>query len=165
MANQQRALVNQRLYFCRLHLSWMQQALEQADVPAHVIEQSLAESVIFHLVTAYRLYLAEVATAYSCPCESLDNTQALMDLLALQQRESAEAREMQQLEQGGWLQELITAFHAILDGRSQSPGKKPAQGIPVLQVAQQALDYDRCEAFLESFHKLIENQRSRLEEW
>ena len=165
MDNTKRALVNQRLYFCRLHLKWMQEALEKKDIPGNVVEQSLAESVLFHLVQAYRLYLAEIATAYNSPCETLNSISELNELLSKQQQASAEAHEIAQQEASGWLATLLSAYEAIpAAAASPKPGAVPQQ-IPVTQLQTSVLNYEQCKILLQSMESLIENQRSRLEEW
>ena len=50
MANAQRPVVNQRLYFSRLHIDWLSQQLANEEIAKSVLEQSLGESAVFHLI-------------------------------------------------------------------------------------------------------------------
>jgi len=165
MENPQRPLVNQRLYFCRLHLKWMEQALEAGEITRHIVEQSFSESVLFHLVMAYRVYLAEIATAYGSACDHLDDVTALQQLLAQQQLESAEASEIAELQESGWLQHLLFAYESIPTMGSQAQSSLKPEVIPVTQLQQPVIGLDQYKSLLESLEKLIENQRNRLEEW
>ena len=166
MENPQRPTVNQRLYYCRLHLKWMQQVLEQGEIAKKVIEQSFAESTLFHLVTAYQCYLAEIATAYGSPCEHLEDVETLEQLLSQQQLESAEAREIAELAEGGWLKDLLTAYGSISTASvtAKSPLNHP-EAIPAVQLEQSSKGFEQCRLLLDSLQGLIENQRDRLEEW
>lgn len=165
MENPQRPLVNQRLYYCRLHVKWMEQALEKGEIARNVIEQSFSESVLFHLVKTYQCYLAEIATAYGAPCEYLGDVMALEQLLSQQQLESAEAREIAELASSGWLGELLETYQAIPAAVSATKSSFSPQAIPAVQVQQSSAGLERSRFLLESMEKLIENQRDRLEEW
>lgn len=165
MENPQRPLVNQRLYYCRLHIKWMEQALEKGEITRNVIEQSLSESVLFHLVKTYQCYLAEIATAYGSPCDCLGDVTSLDQLLSQQQLESAEAREISELEASGWLRELLEAYKAIPTATSATKSPLNPQTIPTIQVQQSSAGLEQSRFLLESMEGLIENQRDRLEEW
>jgi hypothetical protein len=164
MSNAQTAQVNQRLYFARLHLQWLQQALDQQQVAAKVVEQSLSESCLMHLVLAYRAYLAELAEAYSLSGASFDDAEALIEALAGIHKESAEAREIQLLEEGGWLGEMCQRYTQLGASSMAAIATTNAGVIPVLQVSQQ-LNAESCQHYLESLQKLVESHRSQLEEW
>ena len=166
MANSQRPVVNQRLYFCCLHLQWLQQQLAEQDVPKLVLEQSLGESTILHLAMAYRAYLTEIAIAYtSSTLSSFDNASALLEFLEAQGYESAEAKELQQLEQGGWLAELLVRYHRL---GNEIRAAKPAavQSIAVAELdSSGAISLDSLSHCFQQLGAVIDNQRARLEEW
>ena len=167
MANSQRPIVNQRLYFCRLHLQWLEQQLEGEEIPRRVLEQSLGESILFHLVVAYRAYLAEIATAYTASSSaSFSDASELVAALEAQGYSSAEARELQQLEQGNsWLAELLSGYQT-LGGVEQSVKSSAPQMITAFEVdASQKIDLDSASDYFQALNAVIENQRSRLEEW
>ena len=166
MNNPQRAAVNQQLYFAKLHLAWLEQALDDAQLPARVVEQSLCESTVFHLNLAYRFYLAEIATAYARPCQSLECAQALEHQLTDLGFDPAELKEIQQLEVSGWLAELLDAQQSIVNGVGGAvKSSSPVLAIPTLQLPSGGLDASRCQSFLESLQALMDSQRGHLEEW
>ena len=166
MANAQRPIVNQRLYFCRLHLDWLSEQLAQQRIAKSVLQQCLGESVQFHLVLAYRAYLAEIAVAYNLSSINFADASDLAADLSAQGLESAEAKELQQLESAGWLSELL-AYHRSI-GPLQAPVRQPraSQVISFADVsADGVLDLACCQSYYQSLNQIIENQRERLEEW
>ena len=167
MANEQRPIVNQRLYFCRLHLEYLAVELDRQQTPKVVVEQSLGESIVLHLVLAYRAYLREIAIAYAIPGAAYTTASDLIAALYQSCQQSAEAKELAALEQDGWLCELLTRYCALGSVEAEAKDRPAsASGITVMQIDdKQPLDLALCRHYLQSLNELIENQRSRLEEW
>jgi len=167
MANSQRPLVNQRLYYCRLHLQWLTAELDKQSLPKAVLEQALGGSTLVHLVLAYRAYLQEIAEAYNVPLSSFQSVTDLNAMLVLQNTGCAEANELVELEQRGWLKELLLQYQAINELRPpQHLGASSVQPIMVTQVANESSSsLSDCSRFYTQLSELIDNQRTRLEEW
>ncbi|MGK0500271.1 MAG: hypothetical protein ACJAYG_001920 [Oceanicoccus sp.] len=172
MANSQSRIVNQRLYFCRLHLQWLDQQLQLQMLPKALLEQSLAESALFHLQMAYRAYLLEIAEAYNLKPDSIKSVEQLMACIGEQQLRSAEAYEIEQLAQQAesWLSSMLQVY-AQLDEDSVSLPQQGYQQANMINISPvQAVG--SCELSAELVHNchqqltaLIENQRLRLQEW
>jgi hypothetical protein len=172
MANQLRPIVNQRLYFARLHCDWIAQEQERQQLPKRVVEQSLGESVIFHLMLTYKAYLSELGEAYSQPQRCYCSAVELVACLAEQGAESGEAAELAALEQGGessnWLSDLFTLYQQATNSAQFLPAVaiNPVNTIAV-EVGQQVdgLSLKNCIYLHDCLSALIENQRLCLEEW
>ncbi len=167
MANEQRPIVNQRLYFCRLHLEYLFAELEKQRTAKVIVEQSLGESIVLHLVLTYRAYLLEIAAAYTVPLSTFCSASELMAALSHHNHPSAEAQELLALEQDGWLHELLLRYRELGGARNlPRANRSPAQNLVVTHVdSHQVLDAEQCRFYLQSLSELIENQRTRLEEW
>ncbi|MEE8059090.1 MAG: DUF6586 family protein [Pseudomonadales bacterium] len=166
MANAQRPIVIQRLYFCRLHLEWWSAELARQETPKAIIEQSLGESTLFHLVMAYRAYLQEIATAYTVPAIDYVNAGDLIATLSAQGYDSAEARELAALEVGmGWLAGLLTQYSALGPLR----GPTAVSSLQVISASQvnntDPIGLEDCRDYFQALSEIIDNQRTRLEEW
>ncbi len=164
MANKQRAMVNQRLYFSRLHLQWLERELASEQLPANIVEQALGESLLFHLQSAYRTYLLELAESYVLYPDSLERAVKLQELLAEQGKSAAEVEQLCQLERGpSWLSPLLSALDRSVP--LSHPGS--GQGIAVVHVssADSASLLETGRRCLAGLSELIEQQRGQLEEW
>ena len=165
MTNAQRPIVNQRLYFCRLHLGYLCEQLDKQQTARAVLEQSLGESIVLHLMLAYRAYLQEIAAAYTIPVTEFATSQALITALSDHQQQSAEAMELSALERDGWLCDLFARYQTLGAPASRSRSQS-GSGIAVTQIEQSdTLDASLCEYYFQSLSELIDSQRARLEEW
>lgn len=166
MANEQRPEVNQRLYFCRLHLGFMSSEFEKQKIARTVVEQALAESTVLHLMLAYRAYLREIAMANGIAAEKMAGAQELIAVLSGQGHQAAEADELLALEQDGWLGELLLLYQGLADQAPASPHSGSAQGIALTQLAsEERPTFERCQQYFNRLTDIIENQRTRMEEW
>ena len=169
MANAQRPIVNQRLYFCRLHLDWLSQELAREDLPQSVLEQSLGESLLFHLMMAYRAYLQEIAVAYSTPVHDVHNAQQLLTRLESNGYTSAEASELKGLEEAeSWLAELFQRYRSVGSLQRAAAVIRPqslAREQHCTEGTTGPLTNTECQGYFQALTAVIDNQRSRLEEW
>ena len=175
MALECRSVVNQRLYFARLHCDWLRHELARQELPKRVAEQSLGQSVVFHLVCAYRAYLSEIAEAYSQPAGAYHSAGQLVEQMARQNLDCGEALELNTMEfaenteSTAWLRDLLAHFQRVLDNPatlSSSSLSQPKQAIVVTQLeSDDDLTQKRCQYFYESLLHIIESQRLRLQEW
>lgn len=168
MANTYRSLVNQRLYFCSLHIEWLNDQIAHQKIAKSVAEQALGESIVFHLIQAYQNYLSEIASSYSIEVDGLQNAEQLVDLLTTNKQSSAEAQELLACEaEGSWLGELIQQYRTI--GPIQSPKIKPLRSSTMISALEvdTTLDFnvERLTDYFKNLTGIVENQRSRLEEW
>ena len=167
MANTLRPIVNQRLYFASLHLGWLDEQLRRQQVAGNILEQALGESIVLHLVMAYRSYLRELAQSYQAVLPAPGSAVELAQFLAQAGTESAECHELAALEQrDSWLSKLLAQFHSLGDDNNQ-PDRQPQQSgaIPLRVVAEDALSLESLTAAHGALRDLIEQQRMRLEEW
>ena len=167
MSNHQRPLVNQRLYFCRLHLDWLGEQLRQQVLAKKLVEQALGESIIHHLVLAYRAYLEEIAVAYNLTPAPFNSAGELIDALADEQQASAEAQEWLLLEEAksSWL----SALRRLHSAQSVAPAvasRRSSEAIVYTELdPAQSVDLPLLEGFYQALHDLISRQRNQLEEW
>lgn len=111
MSANARASLNQRLYFCDLQCQLL---LSPPDSPAQRAYIAAAqESLIYHLLTAYQVYLQELAYIH---CQHTTQAQTATELsaeLAGQEIELGEVNELAQLEATkSWLSDLQRAFNS-----------------------------------------------------
>ncbi len=168
MTNPQRASVNQRLYFCRLHLDMLQNELKSEQIPKHILEQSLGESILLHLVLTYRAYLREICYAYTSRTGQFNNVHSLEVFISAQGQRSAEVEELLNLENGSsWLSKLLWEFENLESEESAvaKPSKVNLISIRVEDEADQLLSFDALHATYQHLATIIENQRSTMEEW
>ena len=121
--NPERAAVNQRLYLCRLHIDWLDEALQAEQLPRHIVEQALGESTLLHLTLCYRSYLREISYAYLSHAVDVESAADLVAFLQQRQLSSGEANELAALEQSSsWLSEFLAAYSHLGSGSPASTG-------------------------------------------
>ena len=168
MANRQCAIVNQRLYFCRLHIDWLQQEVQLQKLPRHIVEQSLGESVLCHLVLTYRAYLIELFEAYTSSSIKLVDATELIDQLALHNMHSAEAREMQLLEvHEDWLGQMLLQFESLGPVEAVRNASSSPQAIAFAEVDASSQDFsvERLQMYFDNLNALISHHRAHSQEW
>jgi hypothetical protein len=167
MANAYRSEVNQRLYFCRLHIESLATLLKEQQIAKSVLEQAFGESVLSHLVLTYRTYLAELALAYAVDCKPPESASQLVDILSKEGHVSAEAKELVALEeQGRWLDSMLQQYHSI--GSILSSVKPRASGNFIASSSADdtsVYTLPGLQSYFDHLSELIDNQRTRLEEW
>ena len=160
-----RSTVNQRLYFCQLHLQWLKQELESGQLPAMTVEQALGESLMLHLQRSYQAYLLEVAESYGLYPANIVDAAGFKSLLDSQGKSSAEVNELYALESSdSWLSDMLSAATNVLLTGNTTPAKAT---IALIQV-DLASDTNLCESgqqYLDKLTTLIESQRGQLQEW
>lgn len=165
MASAKRPLVNQRLYYARLHRDWLQEKLDEQQHPKAIVEQALGESLVMHLVMAYRVYLQEVAEAYQLDTDA-ERAQQLSEQMTIQGISSAECEELCALESGQeWLARLLKLYKGI--GEAEEPVKNhpSASAIQLQVVDSQTFNAPELLQLYHNLQALIDKQRGCLEEW
>ncbi|WP_339339038.1 DUF6586 family protein [uncultured Oceanicoccus sp.] len=167
MANAQRPVVNQRLYFVGLHIEWLAEQLANQMIAKTVLEQSLGESVLFHLIKTYQAYLAEIAAAYTVPLTDFTNAKQLLELLEVEGRQSSEALELYELEAAdSWLNKLQRQYHSIGPVDRSGTGSQNSQIVAISNSDNRnTLDLESIKHYWQQLTAIIDNQRERLEEW
>ena len=167
MANAQRPVVNQRLYFCRLHIDWLTEQLAHQEVPKSVLEQSLGESTLFHLINTYQAYLAEIAVAYTLPMTDFHDASELIAAMHAADQQCAEANELRELElSDSWLSQLKQQYSAIGPVHRNVQSTKNSQIVAFSSAdTSGTIDLACSKRYWQQLSALIENQRARLEEW
>lgn len=105
---------NQKLYFARLQLDVLEQALAAGGFDGEPKALSAREAVIFHLEGAYLSFIQELCRFYKLPL-SLDSSEALRLAMAAKGQISPEVVQLQQweTEAGSWLAGLHAAWEQI----------------------------------------------------
>lgn len=167
MNNQQRPRVNQRLYFCRLHLDWLDEQLQRQELAKQLVEQALGESIIHHLLLTYRAFLEEIAASYNLAPQSFNTASKLIDALVDDQQASAEAQEWLLLEKESsswlsWLKQLYGVQNVVpASNFRQSPDEIVFRELNAAQTVDLAL----LEGFYQALNEVINRQRNQLQEW
>ena len=115
--NQYLPRVNEKLSFARILLKVFTTLEDKNDADIWHQRQAYIESIVVHLMQAYRLYLYEIADNYQISTlQSIDNEKALYDLLKQQNKESAETNELLELEKsaGSWLNRLCLCYQSVI---------------------------------------------------
>jgi hypothetical protein len=158
MSNPWRAQVNQKVYFAQL-------VLTDARAKSGAAQQALLQAAVFHLATAYRLYLKEIAQHQRHTTDARDARTAHRQFMA-QGWQCQELDVLSQMEEEGqWPQRLL---HALHDAEGEVVAVKPAKsGVGVIAIADitEAVDITSCQQWLESFRTLTEMQREAAQEW
>lgn len=163
MSNSQRAAVNERLYFCRIHLDSLRREIEREQVPRLTLEAAFAESILLHMRQAYYAYLAEIAEAYNVSSVSFTGAGPLIAALGADASCSAEAQECLNLEaEADWLAAILAIDHSVLQQRSPVQQQSPDLLTSHVDVTTGITE---LENYFNSLSALVENQRQRLEEW
>lgn len=153
-----RALVNQKLYFADLALT-QTEAVE--GLPAR---QALLQAAVFHLHTAYRAYLGEIAATQGRDIDA-PHARVAVRLLADLGVLSPELEELAALEQqGGWPARLLEAFSDASAIVPAATPVRPAGELRLTDVTRSA-DATDCRGWLEAFRALTEAHRERFQEW
>ena len=111
-----RARANHALYLARLVIAGWRSGLQQRTAASHTLEQAYAGGVRQHLVSAYGWFLLSVSGGPVPPdgpprsCDDLPAAPAGQVL-------PAQINEFRQLEQSGWLAELLADYSPELPQR------------------------------------------------
>lgn len=158
MSNPWRAQVNQKLYFVQLLLT-------DAQAKTGPAQQALLQGAVFHLATAYRLYLKEIVQHQNHSTDALDARNARRQFAA-QEWHCQELEELAQLEEtNSWPARLLSEYRDVIgDGATAISTKFRTDAIVVADITEGA-DIDTYEQWLEQFRQLIEMHRSVAQEW
>lgn len=156
-----RGFANQHLYLARLVVRAWQRDRDEQIVPARTLDQAYAPGVREHLVLAYGYFLNHVldptgtATAGGVPrsCDDLPPQTAGKSV-------PGEIREFRQLEQEGWLAQLL----APLPDAAAAP--RGARGHDALVVSA-AADWpgpEQAERWMQQLERIFERMHDSLDE-
>lgn len=158
MSNSWRAQVNQKLYFAQMLLN------ETPDKPQAALT-ALLEGAVFHLATAYRLYLREIAQGQRQNTDAVDARSARRQL-------AGQGIVCQALEELAWLEEdnlwparLLAAYRESVGDTVKTAASKAAADTIVVADVTESPDVQSCQQWLEQFQRVIEIQRQSAEEW
>lgn len=152
-----RAQVNQKLYFAQLLLT-------DAHAAAGPAQQALLLGAVFHLATAYRLYLKEIAQHQRHTTDAADARTARRQLAAQQWRCQELEVLAQMEEQGHWPLHLLQAMREA-EGEIVPTVVPSAAGVIAVADITETVDVTRCEQWLALFQDLIATQREAAQEW
>lgn len=136
-----RAQANHRLYLARLLLQAWEEGLAQQRVPAWTLAQAFEPAVCDHLADAYGWFLLEIAQPEPAPPEPPRCCADLPEPPA-GKMPAPELREFEQLEQSGWLREVLRSRRGAaerqrradnLAGDAPAGPEEPSQWVERLQ--------------------------------
>ena len=156
-----RSHANHRLYLARVLLDCWRDALEREAVPAITLSQAFGEAVREHLVAAYGWFLLEITRPEPLPPHPPRGCVELPQVAA-GKAVPGEIRELEQLEEGGWLAALLSGEEPVPEARpgdarrSEGNLAVPADRAPGPGHLQQWADYlqglfDRMGEFLDEY--------------
>ena len=151
-----RSLANQKLYYARILANSWRLALESHRVPGNVLAGAFNDAACLHLRSAYGWFLLEIAQPAALPrIPPADSTElpALTPGTAL----PGEIREIQQLEQSGWIAQMLQRDELAVS-RSKTPGNL------VINV-DQAPHPDTIDEWLEQLYALCARMSDSLDEY
>jgi len=158
MSSNWRAQVNQKLYFAQL-------LLDDANTRSNAAQTALLEGAVFHLATAYRLYLKEIAQSQNHNTDAVDAGSACREL-AGKGFVCQELEELVRLEEGGsWLARLLAACREATGEVAKTASSKSSASMIAVADVTDSLDVEVCRQWLRQFQELIETQRESAQEW
>lgn len=151
-----RATVNQKLYFARLTLDQATQV--DTGEAAHT---ALLQASVFHLASAYRCYLREVASNNRFSIET-DTADAALSQLSDQV--VPEFSELAALERGDtWLARLLRVYREISEPVPINAAVSATQ-IPLVNITE-SITASACRDWLEALRNVVQQQRGQSQEW
>lgn len=151
-----RGRANHQLYLARIVLASWREALARQDIPAKVLTQAFQGAVRNHLIVAYGWFLLEVSRAESLP-EAPPRSCAELPAPAEGKVFPAEIREFQQLEDKGWLSEMLA---------ERDPAPLPVQNPNNLAVAAaEQAGPDQVERWLRQLAAAFDRMGASLDEY
>jgi hypothetical protein len=133
-----RASANQGLYLAKIVLESWQELLHREIVAAATVEQAFLPAVRSHLLAAYGWFLLELSGTDQLPQNGLPTTTAQLPTVAPGKVRSGELRELQRLEQSGWLAQLLQEpqVKAVVKLRAGSLAHDTAPGADISSARQ-----------------------------
>ena len=101
-----RARANHSLYLAKILLGTWRMELEKEDVPGRTLGEAFLPAIRSHLVEAYGWFLLEVSQLDDAATTPPRGTTEL-PVIPEGRAEAGELRECRQLEEGGWLGQLL----------------------------------------------------------
>jgi len=154
--------VNQKLAFARILKAQL-----LAENPQTLLYEASLEAVCFHLYSAFRLYLGEIAAQYNLPSGSHQSISDLQAAFAAEGRQSPEANELAELEarKNSWLRQLQASYRALLAdvGKTIAPSVTSGPGfIAVLEIDSTVLTTITLDQWQLHFVELVARQRESM---
>jgi len=158
MSSNWRAQVNQKLYFAQL-------LLDDASTQSSAAQTALLEGAVFHLATAYRLYLKEIAHSQSHSTDAIDAISARRELA----KKGFVCQELEGLvrleESGSWPARLLAIYREVTGEVAKMASSKASASMIAVADVTDSLDAEVCRQWLRQFQVLIESQREAAQEW
>ena len=151
-----RALANQKLYHARILANSWRTELAAQVVPATVLAGAFQAPAVAHLRQAYGWFLVEIAQPAETPRIPPDAVDALPGIEP-GRAAPGELHELRQLEQNGWLRDLLRA------------GEEPAQptkSVDSLAIGvPQGISPDQIDDWIERLQQIFERMADSLDEY
>lgn len=152
-----RGRANQSLYSAGILISSWRSALDAGNVPAGALNDAFLPAVHLHLRRAYGWFLLQVSGEGDWSAEPPGRTGELPPVPE-GKAVSAEVREFEQLEKGGWLADFLS----FRDGAPRAPAARAEVGLSVV-----ALDSNDCNDAMQwkrNFEALFERMSDVIDE-
>jgi hypothetical protein len=115
-----RSLANQKLYYARILAKSWRLELQSQSIPANVLAGAFNDPACQHLRAAYGWFLLEIVQPPVMPTvPPVDSSE--LPVLTPGKALPGEVRELQQLEQSGWIAQMLQCDETAMD-RSKSLG-------------------------------------------
>jgi hypothetical protein len=166
MAASPTAIVNQRLYYCRLHLDWLSVITRDADSSPAAF-YAAEESLVYHLIMAYQAYLEELADKFGCIDLHAATAVELAAKIVDQGYRPSELGQLLVLETSpdSWLSTLQACYQgrATIDFNPATPNAE----INIISINNELGGKVKadCKNIFDSLKSLIDSQRETTEEW
>jgi len=175
MSNIYLVRTNQKINFARIHLDTLAKTHDSTSWSKHNEIESYNESVLFHLASAYRSFLREVAEKYSFAPERVNQVADLEALLDASGQESPERGELVSLEsnEASWLHKMLAAYEACWQA-SDNHTEKASDNVSLSEIHVIQINPDHAEDkdilaeyrnWLDQFRSLVERLRADMQEW
>lgn len=156
MANA-RALANQKLYHARVLAAAWRAELAGHNIPATVLTGAFDEPCRTHLREAYGWFLLEILQAEPLPATPPENCGALPQV-AVGKVLPGEIRELAQLEQNGWVADILASGGTGLSARVRSPGN-------LATAADTPVGPDQVDAWIDLLQDTFNRMSDSLDEY
>jgi hypothetical protein len=165
---------NQKVNFARIQLDMLEDAHQENGWDKHAKIESLHESTLFLMASALDAYYKEIAEKYRFNPSKVTTFSDLEKMVDDSVQESPEVQEIKQLMmlENSWLNKLMLAYASCwkaVDGEVVAPKLSSVSEIHVVQInpdhQQDGNLLVELRGWLNDIRRLLEAQRSSLQEW
>jgi len=165
MINPYISWVNLQLVAARHHLNLL---VEEISTNERLRNHGVLESAAWHLRRAYRYYLCELGANYQLPSpEANASASCLGDMLESVGKHPGEASELRQLEEDGWIGDLVQALESAESSNRTTRPQWQTKELDLVDLDARlvVLSKDVLDGWLVNFKELVERHRTVMVEY